>query len=164
MKTSPAGIAVMHFYESCRLKAYPDPGTGGQPWTVGWGETGFDVVPGLILTQCEADNRFARRLANEFEPGVNAARTRPATQAQHDAMVCLTYNIGMGAFARSTLLRKFNAGDIPGAQAQFAVWNRAGGRVMLGLQRRRASEAALFQGLTSDQAIAIGQSVKALAS
>ena len=159
MKTSQNGIAVMHYYESCRLKAYPDPGTGGEPFTIGWGDTGPDVVPGLVITQQEADDRFARRLAKEFEPAVTAALTRTPTQGQFDGMVCLAYNIGAGAFAKSTLVRKFNVRDIPGAQAQFAVWNRADGRPMLGLTRRRASEAALFQGLTSDQAIAVGRAI-----
>lgn len=159
MKTSTSGISVLHFFESCRLKAYPDPGTGGAPWTIGWGDTGPDVVPGLVITQDEADARFTRRLANEFEPGVLNLLTVTPDQAQFDGMVCIAYNIGLTAFKNSTLRKNFNAGDIPGADAQFLAWNRSGGKVMLGLRRRRAAEQSLFRGMTGDQAIAIGRAV-----
>lgn len=159
MKTSTCGVQVMHYFEQCRLKAYPDPATGGDPWTVGYGDTGPDVKPGLIITQDEADARFARRLVREFEPGVAAALTRMPSQGQFDGMVCLAYNIGVTNFKNSTLVRKFNAGDDEGAADQFLVWNKAAGKVMLGLRRRRAAERALFQGLNGDQAIAIGAAV-----
>ena len=159
MKTSTSGISVLHFFESCRLKAYPDPGTGGAPFTIGWGDTGPDVVPGLVITQDEADARFTRRLANEFEPGVLNLLTLMPEQAQFDGMVCIAYNIGLTAFKNSTLRKNFNAGDISGADAQFLAWVKAGGKVMLGLRRRRASEQALFRGMTGDQAIAIGKAV-----
>lgn len=160
MKTSSDGIEVLHYFESCRLEAYPDPGTGGAPWTIGWGDTGPDVGEGLTITQADANARFARKLAIEFEPGVVKALHVDATRSQFDALVCLAYNIGTGALSGSTLLRKFNAGDAVGAQDQFAVWNRSGGRVMLGLRRRRAAEAALFGGMTGKAAIAIGAAVK----
>ena len=160
MKTSSNGVAVMHYFEQCRLKAYPDPGSkDGTPWTIGWGDTGPDVVPGLHITQDEADIRFAKRLAREFEPGVSAL-INGATQGQFDALVCLAYNIGLPNFKSSTLLRKFNAGDIPGADAQFPRWNKNDGKPMLGLTRRRAAEQALFRGLSGDQAIAVGAAVK----
>lgn len=160
MKTGKEGIALMHYYEQCRLKAYPDPATGGAPWTIGWGDTGPDVKPGLVITQQEADDRFERRLAREFEPGVLDVLQQNPTQGQFDAMVCLAYNIGLGNFRSSTLLRKFNLGDTAGASAQFLVWNKAAGKVMLGLRRRRAAERALFDGATGREAIAIGAAVK----
>lgn len=160
MKTSPEGIAVMHYFEQCRLEAYPDPGSAdGHPWTIGWGDTGPDVVEGLVITQEEADARFEARLAREFEPAVCKFAVTPE-QDQFDAMVCLAYNIGVGNFKSSTLLRKFNAGDTPGADAQFAAWNRNDGKVMLGLRRRRAAEQALFRGASGADAIAIGAAVK----
>jgi lysozyme len=159
VKASPNAISVLHYFEQCRLKAYPDPGTGGAPWTVGWGDTGPDVVPGMCLSQDEADERFAERLNREFEPGVRNLLARPASQAQFDAMVCLAYNIGLGNFGSSTLLRRFNANNITGADEQFPVWNRAGGRVMLGLRRRRAAEQALFRGKSGPEAIAIGSAI-----
>lgn len=153
MKTSPIGIALMHHFEQCRLSAYPDPGTGGDPWTIGWGDTGPDVKEGLTITQEEADERFANRLAREFEPGVED-RTNGATQAQFDAMVSLAYNIGLGNFRTSTVLRKHNAGDFQGAADAFPMWNKAGGRVMKGLQRRRAAERQVYLGATASDAIA----------
>lgn len=155
MNTSKNGIQVMHFFESCRLTAYPDPATGGAPWTIGWGDTGPSVVPGLKITQAEADARFANRLTAEFEPGVLSKITRAATQGQFDALVCLAYNIGLRNLGSSTLLRKFNEGDVAGAADQFSVWNKAAGKVMLGLSRRRSAERALFKGLSGSQAISI---------
>lgn len=156
MKTSTAGIALLHHFEACRLSAYPDPATGGAPWTIGWGHTGPEVKPGLVWTQQQADDAFARRLATEFEPFVDRQMVRTPTQREFDAMVCLTYNIGCANFRTSTLLRKFNAGDIPGAADQFLRWDKAAGKVMRGLTRRRHAERALFMGLSAEEAIKIG--------
>lgn len=160
MRTSSNGIELMHYFESCVLTAYPDPATGGAPWTIGYGDTGPDVKPGLVITQAEADARFAKRLAREFEPGVLNALQQNPEQCQFDAMVCLAYNIGLGNFRSSTLLRKFNLGDTDAASAQFLVWNKAAGKVMLGLRRRRAAERALFEGATGREAIAVGAAVR----
>lgn len=79
-----------------------------------------------------------------------------ATQYQFDAMACLAYNIGAAAFANSTLVRLFNAGDIQLAADQFLRWDKAGGKSVKGLRRRRAAERALYLGETADKAIAIG--------
>jgi lysozyme len=157
MQTSPDGIALMHYFEGCRLTAYPDPATGGKPYTIGYGDTGPDVVPGLTITQDEANIRFAKRLAREFEPGVNAAVHRDLEQRQFDGLVCLAYNIGLANFRSSTLLRKLNAGDIDGASAQFLVWDKAAGRSMLGLRRRRVAERALFDGMSVSLALSLSQ-------
>ena len=160
MKTSPAGVALLHYYEGCELTAYPDPATGGDPWTIGFGCTGPGIVRGLTITPDQANAMFAKRLVQEFEPGVSLALTRPATQGQFDACVCLAFNIGLGNFKSSTLVRKFNAGDVVGAADQFVRWDRAAGQSMKGLRRRRASERALFNGMSADQAIAVGQAAK----
>lgn len=185
MITGPDGVAVMHYFERCQLRAYPDPGSplfaalmragiypygltsvppdlahlSGRPWTIGLGDTGPDVVPGLEITQDQADERFARRLRREFEPGVMDCVQQEMTQRQFDALVCLAYNIGLPNFRSSTLLRRFNLGDIAAASAQFLVWNKSGGKVMLGLKRRRAAERALFDGKSGSEAIAIGAAV-----
>ena len=176
MKTSADGISVMHAFEGCRLRAYPDPATGGKPWTIGWGDTGPDVVPGLVITQQQADDRFTRRLVTEFEPIVNAAVKVPLTQRQFDALVSIVYNTGPGAADKagrtgrdgivtlrngqpSTLLRLLNQGERAAAADAFLSWNRAGGAVMLGLRRRRAAERALFLGNPAAQAIVIGRAV-----
>lgn len=156
MKTSENGIAVLHYFESCKLDAYPDPATGGAPWTIGWGHTGPDVRPGLKWTQDKADAVFLddiKKFESAAGPGL---LERQPTQGQFDALVCFAYNCGTANLKSSTLLRLLNAGDVPGAQAQFSRWNKAAGKVMRGLTRRRAAEAALFAGRSGAEAIAIG--------
>lgn len=155
MKTSQNGIAVLKYFESCSLSAYPDPATGGAPWTIGWGHTGPEVIPGLVWTQAKADAQLLADLA-ERELAVSCSVTKTVTQGQFDALVDFVYNLGAGNFDGSTLLKLVNAGDMSGAAAQFARWNRAAGKPMRGLTRRRAAEAALFAGKTGTQAIAIG--------
>lgn len=154
---SADGVAVLKYYESCKLEAYWD--ADGKVWTIGWGDTGPDVVKGLRITQAEADLRLKNRLANEFVPGVLSGLTRSATKGQFDAMVDLAYNIGVAAFKGSTLLCKFNAGDIAGAAAEFKRWNKSKGKVLLGLTRRRASDEALFYGKLAQEAIRIGAAI-----
>jgi lysozyme len=154
MNPSPAATALIKRFEGCekrmpdgRLKAYPDPGTGGDPWTIGWGSTGPDIRRSTIWTQEQADERLERDVA-EFAKGVaSAIGTAPTTQAQFDAMVSFAYNVGLSAFAKSTLLRKHRAGDYDGAAGQFALWNKAGGRVLAGLVKRRTAEARCYRGL-----------------
>lgn len=158
MNTSPNGIVVLHYFESCRLRAYPDPATGGRPWTIGWGDTGPHVQAGMTISQAEADARFERRLADEFEPGVLEELTIAPTQPQFDAMVCLAYNIGLGNFKSSTLVRMFNRNE-QGVEDQFLRWARANGKPMLGLKRRRTAERALYLGASGVEAIAAGASV-----
>jgi lysozyme len=156
LKTSTEGIAILHHFESCRLKAYPDPATGGEPYTIGYGHTGPEVHLGLVWTQEQADAAFADRLAREFEPGVWSMLRVGVTQYQFDALVCLAYNIGLGNLGKSTLIRKLNTPDAAGASEQFLVWNRAAGQVMRGLTRRRYAERARFNGDDAKQAIAVG--------
>jgi GH24 family phage-related lysozyme (muramidase) len=124
------------------VEAYPDPGTGGDPWTIGWGATGEGIGPGTVWTQAQCDARLEQDLAR-FAQAVDAAiGDAPTTQAQFDALVSFHYNTG--AIARATLTNKHIAGDYPGAEAEFAKWVRAGGRVLPGLVRRRAAEAELY--------------------
>lgn len=155
---SADGLAILRYFESCRLESYWD--ADGKVWTIGWGDTGPDVVQGLRITQAEADQRLQRRLAHEFVPGVLNALTRPATQAQLDAMVDLAYNIGVSAFQGSTLVRLFNAGDQASAAEQFPRWNKSGGKVLLGLRRRRAADRARFLGASGAEAIKIGAAIQ----
>lgn len=156
MRLSAAGAAVAHHFEQCRLVAYPDPGSrDGTPWTIGWGHTGPEVRKGLVWTQQQADAAFAKDM-QRFERAVEHNVIVPLTQGQFDALVLFAYNVGEDAFKNSTLLRKLNVLDYSGAQAQFARWNKNDGRVMRGLIRRRAAEAALFAGLDARSAIAMG--------
>ena len=137
-------VALIKRWEGCKLEAYPDPGTGGAPWTIGWGSTGPGIHKGVRWTQAQADDRLAQDV-ERFLKGVRSVVKRPATDAQLGAMTSLAYNIGASAFAKSTLLRKFNAGDIGGAAAEFLRWNRSGGKVMRGLTNRRADEKKVFE-------------------
>jgi len=136
--TSKNGISVLKYFESCSLTAYPDPATGGAPWTIGWGHTGSEVVPGLAWTQDQADAQLVIDLASR-EMVVSLAVTGKITQGQFDALVSFLYNVGPGKQGvkdgllalkngnPSSLMRLTNAGDVAGAYAQFKFWNKAGG-------------------------------------
>lgn len=142
MQISNKGVSLIKGFEKLELRAYPDPGTGGKPWTVGWGHT-KGVKPGDQITQAQAEAFLAEDLA-VFELTVNSAVKVPVTQNQFDAMVSLAFNIGGGNFAGSTLVKRFNAGDVQGAADQFPRWKNANGKEMKGLVRRRAAERELF--------------------
>ena len=120
-----------------------DPGTGGAPWTIGWGATGPGIGPGTTWTPAQCDARLAADLARYASEVAHAIGDAPTTQAQFDALVSFHYNTG--AIGRATLTRRHRAGDHAGAAREFARWNRAGGRVMTGLSRRRAAETALYR-------------------
>jgi len=138
-------LPLVQRFEGCRLQAYPDPATGGDPWTIGWGHTGPEVHAGLVWTQHQADDCLRRELAG-FGERVDALVIVPLQAHELAALASLAYNIGIGNFRGSTLLRKLNAGDRVGAAYQFLRWSRAGGRIMRGLTIRRAAERALFVG------------------
>jgi GH24 family phage-related lysozyme (muramidase) len=152
----PAGVALIKRFEGCArlradglIEAYPDPGTGAAPWTIGWGATGRDrfnggmIGPGTRWTQGQCDARLAEDLVAYAAEVAAAIGDAPTTQSQFDALVSFHYNTG--AITRATLTRKHVAGDQAGAAREFARWNRAGGRVLQGLVRRRAAEAELYQ-------------------
>ena len=147
MKISRTGIELIKRWEGCRLRAYPDPATGGEPWTIGYGLTSaagiVTVKPGLTITQAQADEYLVASLV-KYEAAVQKAVTRSPTQNQFDAMVSLCFNIGPSGFAKSTVVRKFNGGDAAGAADAFLLWRKAGGRVIPGLEARRKDERALF--------------------
>ncbi len=144
MHVSPSGIDLICNFEGKRLVAYDD---GGGVWTIGFGTTiypnGIKVKRGDTCTREQAKAYMTPEL-KKFELAVNSAVTVPINQNQFDALVSLTYNIGIKAFKNSTLLKKLNVGDIRSAAAQFDVWNKDGGKVVQGLVNRRAKEKALF--------------------
>lgn len=147
-----ATLDLVKEFEGLRLKAYPDPATGGEPITIGYGTTaaaGVGIVPklGMTITQAEAEAYLVKALES-FAAKIRPKITAPINSNEFGAFLSLAYNIGPGAFAKSSALRKFNAGDKAGAANAILLWNKAGGRVMKGLERRRAAEAALF--LTPD--------------
>jgi len=151
MTPSDSCVKLIQQFEGCAKRqpdgtfaAYPDPGTGGDPWTIGWGSTGPDIKKGTVWTQQQCDSRFQEHLG-QFAQGVSKALGGAATsQHQFDAMVSFAYNVGLGNFGSSTLLKKHKAGDYKGAAAEFARWNKAAGKVLPGLTKRRAAEAALY--------------------
>ena len=147
MQTSHEGIALIKGFEGCRLTAYPDPGTGGAPWTIGYGWThpidGKPVKPGMTIDQETADRLLKTGLVSYENDVLKLVRVR-LTKGQFDALVSFAYNVGSRALSTSTLLKKINAGDIKGAADEFLRWNKAGGKVLNGLTRRREAERALF--------------------
>lgn len=145
MKLSQAGKDLIKSFEGLELRVYPDPATGGAPYTAGYGHTGSDVKPGMKVTQAMADAWFDKDV-QKFEEGVSALLKVTTAQAQFDAMVSLAYNIGLGNFSKSTLLKKHNAKCWSCAAGQFLVWNKAAGKVMNGLIRRRNAERAMYLG------------------
>lgn len=153
MKTGAKGRALIQSFEQCRLVAYPDPGTGGAPWTIGWGRT-KNVKRGDTCTQEQADAWFEEELVEKERDLRFLLGDAPTTQDQFDALMSFEYNVGSDidddtvaeGLGDSTLLRKHKAGDYAGAALEFEKWNKAGGRVMAGLTRRRKAERELYEG------------------
>ena len=143
MKISDKGIALIKSFEGCVLEAYPDPGTGGDPWTIGYGHTGSEIYPGFTITQERADE-YLRLDVQRFEQCVEQSLLVDVNQNQFDALVCFSFNVGCKALSGSTLLKLLNNGDSEAASQQFARWSKAGGKVMAGLVRRRDAERQLF--------------------
>lgn len=157
---SPHGILVAHHYEDCELEAYPDPGSkDGHPWTIGWGHTGPEVVPGLKWTQEKADATFVVDVGAAERDVLEQLKVK-LNQGQFDAVVLFVYNVGANAFFKSTMRYMLNQGDFADAAGQFKRWNKNDGKVMKGLTRRRASEEALFNGADAKTAIAAGARIK----
>jgi len=139
--TSERGKSLIRDFEGERLTAYPDPATGGEPWTIGVGHTG-GVKRGDTITKAQSDAFLSADL-KRFENAVNRLAPK-TTQNQFDALVSFAFNLGEGNLSSSTLLKMHNAGDYAGAAKQFVRWNKAAGKVMAGLTRRREAEAALY--------------------
>jgi GH24 family phage-related lysozyme (muramidase) len=140
LEISENGVKMIEGFEGFSASAYPDPGTGGAPWTIGYGHTG-GVVPGETITQAQAETY----LKHDLESAEDAVRQNvhvPLTQNQFDALVSLTYNVGPNGYPG--LLATLNRGDYTGAQSMFRDYVYADGHVLQGLVNRRAQEAALF--------------------
>lgn len=139
-RTSSAGLQLIKSFEGLRLTAYQD--LVGV-WTIGYGHTGPDVRPGLMITQEQANTLLAADLAG-FEQGVAKLVTLLLNQHQFDALVSFSYNLGLGNLQNSTLLRLLNAGEVAAAAEQFLRWDKAGGKQVAGLISRRNAERNLF--------------------
>lgn len=147
MKTSDAGVSLIKKHEGLRLQAYADPAHGWAVPTIGYGHTSAAGAPmvtrGMSITAAEAD-AILRRDLGQFEQAIMDLVKVPLTQNQFDALVSFTFNLGAGNLRSSTLLKKLNAGDYVGAAFEFPKWNKAGGKVLPGLVKRRADESDLF--------------------
>jgi lysozyme len=147
MQVGRAGIDLIKNSEGLELKAYPDPASGGDPWTIGYGHTGPEVKAGLIITPEKAEECLIAD-CRKFEASILKMVKVPLTQNQFDALVSFTFNLGPGTLQQSTLLKKLNAQDYAGAAEGFLSWNKAKIKgvltVMPGLDTRRKNERALF--------------------
>jgi lysozyme len=140
MKVSPHGIEMIKRFEGSRNKAYQD---SVGIWTIGVGHTGSKVHEGLIISDDEVDQLLMHDL-EWVEKCISRNVTVTLTQNQFDALASFIFNLGCGAFKKSTLLKKLNAGDINGAAKEFLKWTHAGGKVLAGLVHRREKESQEF--------------------
>ena len=144
MTYSKTGEQLTARFEGCRLQAYPD--TGGV-WTIGYGHT-HGVQPGMTCTLGQAQ-AWLEQDTRAAADAVNGLVTAPLKQPEFDALVDFVFNLGVGAFSRSTLLRDLNAGNLAAAAAQFPLWDHDAGRVLAGLLHRRLAEEMEFEGRTA---------------
>jgi lysozyme len=145
MKVNNLGIDLMHFFEGCKLEAYQ---CSAKVWTIGWGNTfyenGTPVKQGDKITQDRADSLFVF-VANKFADEIKKLIKTNLSENQFSALVCFAYNVGTGNLAKSTLLKKVNANPNDATIAnEFLRWNKAGGKELLGLTRRRTAESKLY--------------------
>lgn len=134
------GLALIQTFEGLRLDAYLCP---AGVWTIGYGSTGPHVKPGMRITKDRAIELLGEDL-DRFEEAVNRLAPK-ATQNQFDAMVALAFNIGIGAFRRSSVLKYHTQGDHKRAAGAFMLFVKAGGKVLQGLVNRRNAERKLYQ-------------------
>ena len=109
MRTSDAGIEMIKGHEGLVLYAYPDPGTGGEPWTIGYGHT-KGVLPGMSISEAQAE-AFLREDLEGFERAVEHLLPIPLTQSEFDALVSFAFNVGTYALETSTLRKRLLAGE-----------------------------------------------------
>ena len=141
------GLDIVKRFEGCRLKAYPDPATGGKPWTIGWGSTrnaqGGEFKRGDTITQEMADGLLIRDFnacKDELKKDKDLSKL---SENAIDALASLCYNIGVGAFKRSKCYKAIVAKDLETVCREWD-WFKANGKFMKGLARRRIAELGVF--------------------
>lgn len=141
MKINQRGLDVIKSFEGCKLSAYLCP---AKVWTIGYGHTGAGVKQGMNISLTQADDLLKKDLA-KFEDGVTNLVTNVINENQFSALVSFAYNCGLGNLKSSTLLRKLNINpqDIT-IKNEFAKWNKAAGKELAGLSRRRKVESELY--------------------
>lgn len=138
-------VDIIKRFERFEAETYLD--AVGVP-TIGYGTTaaagvGIVPVPGMTISEVQAE-KYLRRAVEKFARKIDPLITAPINENERSAFLSLAYNIGPGAFARSSALRHFNAGDKAKSADAILLWNKAGGKVLNGLKRRRWAERALF--------------------
>jgi lysozyme len=146
MKLNRDGIKLMHDFEGLRLEAYLCP---AKLPTIGYGNTFYEdgsrVKMGEKITKTRADELFTNVVNKTFAEPLKKLLKKPLNENQFSALVCFAYNVGMGNLSKSTLLRMVNVNPNDDAiREQFMRWNKAGGKEMAGLTRRRKAEADLY--------------------
>lgn len=143
-KINKDGLELIKSFEGLELEAYKD---AVGVWTIGYGHTAMAGAPvpvaGMKLTEKEATDLLLHDLVKYEQPVKDYVKVS-LNDNQYSALVSFVYNLGGGNFKSSTLLKKINNRDFAGAAEEFAKWNKAGGKVLKGLTRRRAAEKALF--------------------
>ena len=140
MKTSQEGLSLIKRFEGCRLEAYK---CSANVLTIGYGHTG-GVKETDTITQPEADELLEKDVA-KFEKYVSSNVTVELGQSQFDALVAWTFNLGVGNLRESTMLKKLNNEDYASVPSEMKRWNKAGGKTLDGLIRRRKAESLLFE-------------------
>ena len=145
MKLNKEGADLIKSFEGCKLKAYQ---CSAKKWTIGYGNTFFEdgtlVKIGDAITQEKAEQLF-ELIANEFASKVAKLVTSNVTDNQFGALTSFAYNCGVVNLQKSTLLKKVNANHNDATiKAEFLKWNKAGGKVLAGLTRRREAESNLY--------------------
>ena len=131
MPLTPEGWTLLKTWEGCRLSAYPDPASGGAPWTIGYGHTGPEVFPGLTITQKQAEACLKQDVAEAAAAVDRLLIGVTLTPRQRDALISFCFNVGPGALEGSTLRRRCLAGETPGVviAQELARWCKVRGNV-----------------------------------
>ena len=143
MKVSEQGIELIKQLEGFSDVAYPDPGTGGAPFTCGYGRA-HNVKPDQRCDRMQADYWLRHQDAPRAAECVNNHVKRPLKQQEFDALVSFVYNVGCGNFRNSTMLKLLNQGNKKAAAAEFGKWVYAAHKQLPGLVKRRARERDVF--------------------
>lgn len=157
MKTSKRALQFIKDHEGLRLKSYKD---AVGVWTIGYGHTSdgyFNVEKGMEITNAKAVD-LLKYDVQEAEAGIDNMLKEPLPNGNmYGAVVSLVFNVGLGNFRSSTLLKKLNRKDYDGAAKEFSKWVKAGGKTLPGLVRRRAEEKALFMTPVDLEDVNVGQ-------
>ena len=153
MRMSADGLALVKEFEGLRLKAYKCPAA---VWTIGYGHTSSAGIPivgsDMVISKEHAEEILKKDMA-QYEDGVRELVKIGITQGQFDALVDFAYNAGVGALAKSTLLKKVNAGKFDDVPAEFMKWTKGGGKELPGLVRRRRAEVKLWRGMDTEKPV-----------